>query len=110
MELGDQEEAQMMSENGTPSKPYNQCSRLYSCIQAAVAQMVNTEKGKEWATRRVKLLMALIPQNPQFPLGEHTVYTAVVSVIDDILMAGGDAFLRCLYFLWSASEANSQCS
>ena len=51
-------------------KSHYQCSRLYDCIQAAVARVVDSEKSKEWATRRVKILLDLIPQQPAFPLGE----------------------------------------
>ena len=51
-------------------KAHCQCSRLYDCIQAAVARVVDSEKSKEWATRRVKTLLDLVPQQPTFPLGE----------------------------------------
>ena len=45
-----------------------QCSRLYSCIQAAVAHTVTSDNTKEWAIRRVKILLDMIPQQPKFPL------------------------------------------
>ena len=52
------------------ARGHAQCTRLYNCIQAAVARMVDTEKSKEWAGRRVKLLLDLIPHTqPSPPLG-----------------------------------------
>ena len=45
-----------------------QCSRLYSCIQAAVSRVVTSDNTKEWAIHRVKILLDLIPQQPKFPL------------------------------------------
>ena len=45
------------------SKASYQCSRLYSCIQAAVARAGNSK-----AIRHVEILLNLIPQQPKFPL------------------------------------------
>ena len=42
-----------------------QCSRLYNCIQAAV---VHADNSKKIAERRIKTLLNLIPQEPNFPL------------------------------------------
>ena len=51
---------------------HNQCYRLYNCIQAAVARMVeNDDTRKEWAAHRVRLLLDLIPQNPTYPLSKY---------------------------------------
>ena len=66
-----------METNTSPvTKPsrvhHSQCYRLYNCIQAAVARMVeNDDTRKEWAAHRVRLLLELIPQNPTYPLGKH---------------------------------------
>ena len=40
-----------------------QCSRLYNCIQAAVARAGNSK-----AIRRVEILLSLVPQQPKLPL------------------------------------------
>ena len=53
-------------------KHYTQCRRLYHCIHAVVAKIAERDDTKqEWATRRVKLLLDLIPNNPDFPLSEY---------------------------------------
>ena len=49
-------------------KAFCQCSRLYDCTQAAVAEMIGSKKRKDWASR-VKILLSLIPHHPEFPLG-----------------------------------------
>ena len=52
---------------------HSQCYRLYSCIQAAVAKLVETDETKrQSAAQRAKILLELIPQNPSFPLGNLT--------------------------------------
>ena len=56
-----------------PEKPaekqYTQCRRLYHCIQAVVAKIAERDDTKkEWAARRVKLLLELVPKNPTVPL------------------------------------------
>ena len=52
---------------------HTQCCRLYDCIQAAVAKLVDKDEGRnEWGAHRVKLLLELIPQHPTFPLGDYT--------------------------------------
>ena len=58
----------------TIAKPQHcQCCRLYDCIQAAVAKIIDKDVGrKEWGAHRVKLLLELIPQYPEFPLGNNT--------------------------------------
>lgn len=50
------------------TKNFCLCSRLYDCIQAAVAEMIGSKKRTDWATR-VRILLQLIPQKPDFPLG-----------------------------------------
>ena len=52
----------------TMSKASYQCSRLYSCIQDAIARAVSSGNSKAWAIRRVETLLNLIPQQPKFPL------------------------------------------
>ena len=53
-----------------PVKQHNQCYRLYHCIQAAVAKIAEKDDTKkEWAAHRIRVLLDLIPQIPQFPLG-----------------------------------------
>ena len=49
---------------------YVECTRLYNCIQAAVALAVGSnDSRKRSAIARVKLLLHIIPQTPKFPLG-----------------------------------------
>ena len=63
-----------------------QCYRLYSCIQAAVARAVNSDKSKQWAIRRVNILLDLIPQQPSFPLtNDGMFYAALVRHIHAVL-------------------------
>ena len=50
---------------------YTQCTRLNSCIQAAASRLQDSTKNKHRATKRVELLIQLIPQRPSFPLGEY---------------------------------------
>ena len=50
------------------SKASYQCSRLYNCIQDAIARAVSSGNSKAWAIRRVEILLNLIPQQPKFPL------------------------------------------
>ena len=53
-----------------PMKQHNQCYRLYHCIQAAVAKIAEKDvTKKEWTAHHIRILLDLIPQNPQFPLG-----------------------------------------
>ena len=63
-----------------------QCFRLYSCIQAAVARAVDSDKSKQWAIRRVNILLDLIPQQPTFPLvnDESLFYAGLVKLIHSI--------------------------
>ena len=59
-------------ENEEEEKHYTQCRRLYHCIHAVVAKIAERDDTKqEWAARRVKLLLDLIPSNPDFPLSEY---------------------------------------
>ena len=53
----------------TFSEMYTQCVRLNSCIQAAASRLQNYTQSKERTTKRVKLLIELIPHKPVFPLG-----------------------------------------
>ena len=64
----------------TEQKAHYQCSRLYDSIQAAVARVVDSEKSKKRAIRRVKILLDLIPQQPTYPLGEQ-VFNQLFSVL-----------------------------
>ena len=52
----------------TMPKASYQCSRLYNCIQDAIARAVSSGNSKAWAIRRVEILLNLIPQQPKFPL------------------------------------------
>ena len=71
--------------SGGHSESY-QCYRLYSCIQAAVARAVNSDKSKQWAIRRVNILLDLIPQQPTFPLANDDMfYAALVRHIHAVL-------------------------
>ena len=70
-EENEEEETQLHPEI-PPEKQYTQCRRLYHCIQAVVAKIAERDDTKkEWAARRVKLLLDLIPSNPCFPLSEY---------------------------------------
>ena len=50
-------------------KHHIQCTRLYGCIQAAVAKFIETDEEYKRSTAYiVKLLLNSIPQSPTFPL------------------------------------------
>ena len=49
---------------------YTQCVRLNSCIQAAASRLQDSVVNKQRAAERVRLLIDVIPRNPDFPLGK----------------------------------------
>lgn len=53
-------------------KGYTQCRRLHFCIQPAIAMIAETDDIKrQWASKRVKLLLELIPEkleSEKFPV------------------------------------------
>ena len=46
-----------------------QFRRLHGCIQSAASRLQDSSTNKERATKRVNILVRLIPRNPSFPLG-----------------------------------------
>ena len=58
-------------------RDYNQCRRLYHCIQGAVASVAGDDAKKEWAESRIMILMDLIPLHPVFPLGTYIVIKSI---------------------------------
>ena len=46
-----------------------QFRRLHGCIQPAASRLQDSSTNKERATKRVAILVSLIPRNPSFPLG-----------------------------------------
>ena len=51
-------------------KNYNaQFRRLHGCIQQAASRLQDSAKNKARATKRVAILVTLIPRNPSFPPG-----------------------------------------
>jgi hypothetical protein len=75
--------------NEMPNKKkveHTQCHRLHDCIQGAVAKLIeNDDTRKEWTAQRVKVLLALIPQSPTYPLNDCTFYGALVKSISKLL-------------------------
>ena len=66
------------------TKAHAQCVRLHSCIQGAVALVVDTEKGEGWGTDRVKLLLDLIPQTrPSKSLGQYCTYLMFLKYVKE---------------------------
>ena len=63
-----QEKVKVTSLVARVKKPNYQCSRLYNRIQAAVGQMVDSDKPKE---NLVEILLDLVPQQPEFPLSKY---------------------------------------
>ena len=57
-----------------------QFKRLHGCIQPAAARLQDSAKNKERATKRVGILVNLIPRDPSFPLSMY-VYTVFVYTI-----------------------------
>ncbi|XP_019853235.1 PREDICTED: E3 ubiquitin-protein ligase RNF213-like [Amphimedon queenslandica] len=68
-------------------KQHSQCSRLYNCIQAAVASLIETGDSRKQtaAAMRVKILLKHIPPNPSFPLDTKTFYGALVKHLRSLL-------------------------
>lgn len=59
--------------NHSPSvvhQMHAQCTRLNSCIQAAVSRECDFSHNKQRAIKRVEVLVDHIPQMPSFPLSE----------------------------------------
>ena len=50
---------------------YTQFRRLHGCIQPAAARLQDSAKNQERATKRVAILVNLIPRNPSFPPGVY---------------------------------------
>ena len=49
---------------------HTQCCCLRNCVQATIARLVESdETRRQWGAHRLKLLLDLIPQRPEFPLG-----------------------------------------
>ena len=44
--------------------------RLHGCIHASASKLQDSEKNKKRGTKRVEILMELIPKEPSLPLGE----------------------------------------
>ena len=82
-----EEEGRITIATSSSRRESYQCFRLYSCIQAAVARAVDSDKSKQWAIRRVNILLDLIPQQPTFPLvnDESLFYAGLVKLIHSIL-------------------------
>ena len=79
-------------------KNHLQCIRLYYCIQAALAKLTeNYEEYKQSITSRVKILLSIIPQKPDFPLGKAIMPLCMYVLIDNS---------RFYYILWSTSKAH----
>ena len=56
---------------------HTQCCRLRSCVQVTIARLVESdETRRQWGAHRLKLLLDLIPQKPEFPLGMYQKYNA----------------------------------
>ena len=62
----------------TPGPPWvikgshnTQFRRLHGCIQPAAARLQDSAKNKERATKRVAILVNLIPRDPSFPPGMY---------------------------------------
>ena len=49
-----------------------QFRRLHGCIQSAASRLQDSSTNKARATKRVAILVSLIPRNPSFPLGMLT--------------------------------------
>ena len=92
-----------------------QCSRLYNCIQAAVARADNTKKFVE---HRIETLLDLIPQQPNFPLmsiefstllsgdDDSLFYAALVRHIHSVLREREEVIAESDE--WVVSEATSR--
>ena len=84
MKLDEQKEEKRENKNDdcrlvvNDTKSFHQCTRLYYCIQAAVARADNSKK---FAEHRINVLLELIPQQPNFPL---------VSIQFSTLLSGDD--------------------
>jgi len=58
---------------------HNQFRRLHGCIQPAASRLQDSPTNKERATKRVAILVSLIPRNPSFPLGMQVLCVILIS-------------------------------
>ena len=63
-----------------------QFKRLHGCIQPAAARLQDSAKNKERATKRVGILVNLIPRDPSFPPGTYVYTIQSLCTLQDILM------------------------
>ena len=55
---------------------HTQFRRLHGCIQPAASRLLDSSTNKERATKRVAILVSLIPRNPSFPLGMQGLFSS----------------------------------
>jgi len=58
-----------------------QFRRLHGCIQPAASRLQDSSTNKERATKRVAILVSLIPRNPSFPLGMQGIFSSSLTNI-----------------------------
>ena len=63
-----------------------QFKRLHGCIQPAAARLQDSAKNKERATKRVGILVNLIPRDPSFPPGTYVYTIQSLCTLQNILM------------------------
>ena len=61
---------------GQVAFPPPQCQRLHGCIQAAASRLQDDNKRR--ATKRVKILVSLVPKEIHFPLGKSRSQASVI--------------------------------
>jgi len=62
-----------------------QFRRLHGCIQSAASRLQDSSTNKARATKRVAILVSLIPRNPSFPLGMQCLMLKSVSEANIVL-------------------------
>lgn len=67
--------------DSTVSDMCKQCVRLNSYIQASASRLQDTKQNKLRATKRVELLIKIIPRKPAFPLGEFHAFSFISSCV-----------------------------
>ena len=58
---------------------HTQFRRLHGCIQPAASRLQDSLTNKERTTKRVAILVSLIPRNPSFPLGMQGLCVILIS-------------------------------
>lgn len=81
------------------SEMKHQCRRLRNCIQAAASRIHDSEENRERATKRIELLLQLIPESPpsDHPLSKFFLSMQIHSSVCSLLFTSPCLYPCCPY-------------